>query len=109
MIEPLGHRILVRPFQPEDLDPRLKAAKALGIQLPESQQKAERAGVDQGIVLSIGDTAFKDYGSDPWCKIGDHIAYARHAGKWIKDPDTNEELLVINDEDVVACITKKDI
>lgn len=108
MIIPAGHRVLVRPDKLEDTDPTLKRAKQAGIHLLEDREDMirERAGVDKGVVLSIGSTAFRDFGGDAWCGVGDYIAYARHAGKWVKDPDTDEDVLVINDEDVI-CIIKK--
>ena len=106
MIIPAGHRILVRPDKIEDVDPAYARAKQAGIHLIEDHQTRERAGVDKGTVLAIGSTAFRDFGGDAWCSEGDHIAYARHAGKWVKDPDTDEDVLILNDEDV-CCIIKQ--
>lgn len=115
MIEALGYRLTIRPDKPEDseLEKTKELVEAAGFVLPdkakddlESDLLREQAGVDQGIVLTIGSTAFN---GDPWCQVGDYIAYARHAGKYIKDPDTGENVLVLNDEDVVARISKKDI
>ena len=104
MIEPLGHRLLIRP----DVDEVAKRATAAGFVLADHEdRKREQAGMDKGTVLSLGSTAFKDFGSQPWCNAGDYIAYARHAGKWVKDPETGEDLLIINDEDVVCRITDK--
>lgn len=112
MIIPAGHRILVRPDKIEDVDPAFKRAKQAGIQLLEDHEERirERAGVDKGTVLAIGSTAFRDFGGEAWCSPNDYIAYARHAGKWVKDPDTDEDVLILNDEDVVCIIksTKKD-
>lgn len=111
-IEALGYRLTVRPdavIDSEAEKTKLLAEKA-GFVLPdkvkgdlESEFTRERASVDQGVVLTIGSTAFN---GDPWCKVGDKIAYARHAGKFVKDPDTDEDILVINDDDVVCKITK---
>lgn len=104
MIEPLGHRILVRP----DTDEVAKRANAAGFILADHEdRKREQAGMDKGVVLAMGTTAFDDFGGTPWCASGDYIAYARHAGKWVKDPETEEDLLIINDEDVVCRITNK--
>lgn len=112
MIIPAGHRILVRPDKLEDIDPAYKRAREAGLYLNDDHEERlrERAGVDKGVVLSLGLTAFRDFGGDNWVSEGDYIAYARHAGKWVKDPDTDEDVLVLNDEDVVCIIkqTKKE-
>lgn len=115
-IEALGHRLTVRPDKVKDSDAEKTKKKAdeLGLVLVdslkdelESQALRDRASVDQGVVLTIGATAFRDFGGEPWCNVGDYIAYARHAGKFVKDPDTGEDILVINDEDVICKITKE--
>lgn len=106
MINAPGHRLLIRPDNPEEVDPVYKQAKAAGIKLLDTHEDRlrERAGVDKGVVLQVGPTAFRDFGGEPWCQAGDYIAYARHAGKWVEDPDSGEALLIINDEDVVCTI-----
>lgn len=115
-IEALGHRLTVRPDKVEnsEAEKTKKKADELGLVIPdkfkeeiESQATRDRASVDQGVVLTIGATAFRDFGGEPWCNVGDYIAYARHAGKFVKDPDTGEDILVINDEDCIAKITKE--
>jgi co-chaperonin GroES (HSP10) len=115
-IEALGHRLTIQPDKVKDSDAEKTKKKAdeLGLVIPdkfkdeiESQATRDRASVDQGIVLTIGATAFRDFGGEPWCKVGDYVAYARHAGKFVKDPDTDEDILVINDEDVICKITKE--
>lgn len=115
-IEALGHRLTVRPDKVKDSEAEKTKTKAeqIGIVIPdkfkdelETQATRDRASVDQGIVLTIGMTAFRDFGGEPWCNVGDYIAYARHAGKFVKDPDTGEDILVINDEDVICKITKE--
>jgi co-chaperonin GroES (HSP10) len=34
--------------------------------------------------------------------VGDYIVFAKHAGKKIKDPYTDEVFVALNDEDVIA-------
>lgn len=118
MIEALGHRLTIRPDKPVDSEAEKTKALAdkAGILLAEkvredleSEALREQAGVDQGYVLTIGTTAFRDFGGEAWCQVGDYVAYARHAGKYIKDPDTGENILVLNDEDIIARITEKAI
>lgn len=104
---PLGHRLLIQPQKLEEVDNAYKAAKAAGIILQESTERLQQTAVDKGVVIDIGPTAFKDFGGEPWCKIGDLVAYARYGGKVIKDPYTQEEYLVLNDEDIICKFTKE--
>lgn len=97
MIEPALHRVLVRPQA-------LEQVTESGIVLA-MNERTEKAGIEKGTVLKVGQTAFKDYGLGPeFLKEGDEVVFARYAGKWIKDPKTNEELLFLNDEDIVGVI-----
>lgn len=107
MIIPCGHRLTVQPLALEDVYDEYKRAAKSGLIIPDTKDRQrEQMSVDQGVVIEIGPSAFKDFGTDAWCSVGDTIAYARHAGKFIKDPDTDKDVLVINDEDVVAIIKK---
>lgn len=110
-IEALGFRLTVRPDKVKDSEAEKtkKLAEKAGFVLPDkvaedldNEYTRAQASVDQGYVLTIGKTAFS---GDHWCKVGDYIAYARHAGKWVKDPETDENILAINDEDVICLIT----
>lgn len=105
---PLGHRILVKPQRVEDTDQLYKSAKAAGIELLEYEIRKEQVAMDKGTVLDIGPTAFKDFGVEPWCQIGDLVAYARHGGKMIQDPDSKEILLLLNDEDLICKLVEED-
>lgn len=107
MIVPCGHRLLVKPLELQDTDPVLKRAREAGIQGLDKEEDRQKGGIDKGVILAIGVNAFKEYGGDPWAKVGDQIAYAKYAGKKLVDPETQEEVLVINDEDLVAIIKEK--
>lgn len=115
MIEALGYRLTIRPNKVVDSEAAKtkEAAERIGLVIPDrikedldNQYTRERASVDQGIVLSLGSTAFS---GDPWCVVGDLVAYARHAGKFVVDPDTGEDILVVNDEDIICRITEKEV
>tara|TARA_R110000868_G_scaffold57343_1_gene177190 strand:- start:261 stop:584 length:324 start_codon:yes stop_codon:yes gene_type:complete len=106
MIETVLHRILVKADKLEETDKTYVKAKALGLHIPEmDDRKRAQAGVDKGVVVSIGPTAFRDFGAESPIKVGDYIAYARFAGKVLTDPATEEDFVILNDEDVV-CIFK---
>lgn len=98
-------RVLVRPFKLEKTDTAYAAATRMGLEIVGTHMVREQQAVDRGEVVGFGPTAFKEYGVDNPLSIGDTVIYAKHAGKVVTDPETDEELLVINDEDVV-CITK---
>jgi co-chaperonin GroES (HSP10) len=103
---PLGHRLLIKPQKLEDVDQAYKAARSAGIIIQESHEKLQQAAVDKGTVVAMGETAFKDFGGNPWCFVGDLVAYARYGGKLITDPETEENYLILNDEDVICKIVK---
>lgn len=92
---PVLHRIIVKP---EDVETKTSSGIILAI-----NEKAERKAVEKGKVVSIGDTAFKDFKAEVIPVIGDTIYFAKYAGKEIQD--NGEPLIVLNDEDVI-CIVK---
>lgn len=105
MLTPLGHRILVKPEKLEDVDEAFAAAKRAGIALLDTDARKEQIAVDKGVVVAVGDTAFKDFGGVPWCSVGDRIAYTRYGGKLLKDPSDNVEYIILNDEDAICKIS----
>jgi len=106
MIEPTLHRILIKQDVFEETNKDYRKMKELGLVLPNTEdQKRAQAGVDTGTVIAIGATAFRDFGASSPISSGDKIAYAKFAGKFITDPSTHEEFVILNDEDVV-CVFK---
>lgn len=117
MIKVVLHRILVERDIPEDTD-AIKTKRAIeksGFAIPLSVQEdlekralRENASMDKGVVVAIGETAFRDYGIECPIKVGDYITYAKFGGKDVTDPESGKVYVVINDEDVVATLTKKE-
>lgn len=108
-VKPVGFRILVKP---DDLEKTHKVEGTdIELALPDLDERLKMNAQIKGTVLAIGPKAYKpfsnDYTGEPWIKPGDRIYYARHAGKFIKDPVTEEELLLLNDDDVTAVMTGK--
>lgn len=71
-------------------------------------KKMERNAYTEGTIVDIGPdvyAAFKPKEEYAGLKIGDRVFYAKYAGKWITDPDTKEELLILNDEDITAKVS----
>lgn len=109
MIKIVGHRVLVSPFKLEEVDETYKRAKQAGIALLDTDESnARQNAVDRGIVVSVGSTAFKDFGGEPWCEVGDFIAFAKYSGKYVEDPFTKERFVILNDEDVV-CVFEEEV
>jgi co-chaperonin GroES (HSP10) len=84
-----------------------------GIVIGLSKEKLlRRAAVEKGVVISVGSTCwdafYYDKPTEPWCKVGDYISFARYAGKAMEDPADGEEYIVINDEDVVSVLETKE-
>lgn len=110
-IKVLLHRIAVRPMSIDDWDEGRKRAKAMGLALAPiettgTSEERAKLSVDIGEVTEIGPTAFKDFNVDTPINVHDVVVYVRSAGKLVKNPFTNEETLVLNDEDIVAVLTK---
>lgn len=107
MLEPVTHRIVIKPESVIEQDEAYKIAKRMQLDLShEKKITREQAAVDKGVVVSFGPTVFQDFHTDNPLTLGDEVIYARHAGKPVKDGDV--EYVVINDEDVVAIVRKAD-
>lgn len=101
------HRLVVQPVELEIYDDVTKKMKELGFAVAKTEEsKYLHTQIDQGYILDIGPTAFLDYvkkhNLDIPVKVGTLITYARHSGKIIKDPKTDKDLTIINDDDVLA-------
>jgi co-chaperonin GroES (HSP10) len=104
MIYPCGHRVLVKQTDYDEHDEVFKSAKAAGLVIEKNKEVRYQASVDEGVIIAIGSTAWKDFGGE-WAKVGDTIVFAKNAGKFVKDPDDEDtHYVVLNDEDVVAVI-----
>lgn len=101
MIEVVGHRVLVEPFEVE-------TKTESGIQLVVNEDR-EFAGQEYGTIVAIGPDAWKDFSDGtPWAMVGDQIIYSRYGGKIVKHPDGEKKFVVLNDEDVLAKIHPKE-
>lgn len=106
MIVPLLHRIIVKQHKLKDTNKEYRKAAEIGIIIPDhDDMKRAQAGVDKGIVISIGPTAYRDFNTPIPINVGDTVAFARFSGKTIVDPEDDEEYVALNDEDIVAILT----
>jgi co-chaperonin GroES (HSP10) len=98
MIKAVGFRVIVRPRPVEEV--------RNGIILAVDKGMEERAQV-LGTIVDIGEdfaSAFAPKSPFWGLSVGDNVFYAKYAGKWVTDPDTQEQLLIMNDEDIVAVV-----
>ena len=111
MIKALGYRLVIKPDKAE-------MTTESGIVIA-TDEKMEKTGVQRGIVVSVGPSAWKahrevdengkEHNGAAWAEPGDYVLFARHAGRYFFDPfedEADNEYLVMNDEDLIAIITK---
>jgi co-chaperonin GroES (HSP10) len=103
IIRPLLHRILVKPDLLEDVDDTYKRAKAAGLEISfATEREREQAAIDTGVIIKMGPTVFKDFGTENTLKEGDRVVYAKYGGKAIVHPKTQVKYVALNDEDLIA-------
>jgi len=95
MLKPCGYRLLVKPEVIEDT-----TEWDFKIIIDE---KLERAAQVYGEVVSVGSECWK--GDTPWAEVGDRVCYVKHSGKFITDPETDEEFVILNDEDILIVLS----
>lgn len=98
-IEPRGPRVLLLPDQIEETSPG-GIVVATGTQL-----MREELAQTEGLVVALGSTAYReppfDNDTDPWCKVGDRVIFAKYAGLVCPGNDGKKYRLV-HDRDIVA-------
>lgn len=98
MIKPCGHRVLVKP---DTLETKTES----GLILAYENYDREQASVQEGELVEVGPTAWKDFGGVAWASVGDRVTYSRYAGRFITDPDDPEvKYVLLNDEDILAVL-----
>lgn len=105
-IKILLHHILIKLDEATEADDVYRRAKAAGIHI--ELDKREQKAVEYGTVVSVGPTAFLDYGRNPdILKAGDRVSISRYSGKEIKDVD-GQSYVIVNDSDVLALFEDKE-
>ena len=96
-VRAIGFRAILSP---QEVETTTKGGLVLAL-----DERLEMNAQVVGTIVELGPDFAKDYKPSlpAWgLKAGDKVFYARYAGKWIKDPATQKEYLVVNDEDIVA-------
>lgn len=104
-IKPVGHRVLVKPKAVEET-----TTSGIVVVSNIQEKRLEEAGQVYGVLTGVGPQAWKAFGKDhtgePWAEVGDTVLFSKFAGFSVEDPETEEMYKVLNDEDIVAIITK---
>lgn len=111
-IKAVIHRLVVQPVELEVYDDVAAKLKELGFARGITEEsKYHHTQIDQGYVLDVGPTAFLDYVKKHNLPIpvgiGTLVTYARHSGKVVRDPKTNKDVVVLNDDDILAYHTEE--
>ena len=95
-LQPLADRLVVKPIERED---KTKG----GIYLPDTAKEKPQ----EGKVLAVGPGRLSEDGKRiPMdVQVNDIVIYAKYGGTEWRDPDTDDELVILRESDVLA---KKD-
>jgi len=105
---PAGWRVLIEPIKIEEKTQG-------GIVLPERAKEAKEHLRHIGRVVAMGPLCYKHVkfqDCDPWCSVGDMVAYGAYSGQQmqVRNSDGNDyvALRLINDDEVLAVIPSPD-
>jgi co-chaperonin GroES (HSP10) len=96
--KPSGWKVLIAV-------PKAKEKTEGGIYKPYESMNAEEVGTIIGLVLKMGDLAYKDqkkFPTGPWCHRGDFIVMRTYSGTRFKVGE--QEFRLINDDTVEAVV-----
>ena len=104
-IQPVEYRVLIKPYQIEETDPILKAAKEAGIELPTEHKQREQMAQQKGKIIAIGGNAFSDW-KPPIPAANDVVMFAKYSGYNIENDGVVYR--VLNDKDISAIVSKQE-
>jgi chaperonin GroES len=92
-LQPLADRLVVKPIEKEE---KTKG----GIYLPDTAKEKPQ----EGEVLAVGPGRLSEDGKRIAMdvKVGDIVIYAKYGGTEIKDEDTDEEMVILRESDILA-------
>lgn len=97
-LQPLADRLVVKPIEREE---KTKG----GIYLPDTVKEKPQ----EGKVLAVGPGRLSEDGTRIAMdvKVGDIVIYSKYGGTEWKDEDSDEEMVILRESDVLAKKTKK--
>jgi co-chaperonin GroES (HSP10) len=96
--DPVGYQMLV-------IKPKIEEVTAGGIIKPSEFLRKEEAGSVLGLVLKMGDLAYRDEAKFPtgaWCKVHDFVLIGAYRGS--RFSVDGEEFTIINDDMILGTI-----
>lgn len=98
--KPTAFHVIVRPDPVEK-----ESVGGIILYATDADAKKERAAGVYGTLVAVGPTAWKGFDSgEPWAKVGDRVMFAKYSGKTFKDDSTDDDFVLLNDEDILAVI-----
>ncbi len=96
-LQPLADRLVVKPIE---RDEKTKG----GIYLPDTAKEKPQ----EGKILAVGPGRLSEDGKRIAMdvKVGDIVIYAKYGGTEWKDEDSDEELVILRESDILAKKTK---
>lgn len=93
-IKPMTNRVLIKRF-------KAQASKG-GILLPDSAQEKPK----EGEVVAVGPGMRDEEGNlTPLSvKVGDRVLFASYAGTEFKNPESEEEFLILSEDDILGVL-----
>ena len=74
-----------------------------GMYIPDTAKDKEKAIGTSGLLIAVGVNAWEDIGDGKQQALpGQRVRFRRYAGTTVKDPVTDEEFWIMNDEDLLA-------
>jgi co-chaperonin GroES (HSP10) len=96
--EPVGYRLLIAL-------PEVETVTKGGVHIPDKLVDMEKVASVVGLVVAVGDLAYKDmdkFPTGPWCKEGDYVIFRSYSGTRIRVG--SQEFRLINDDTVEAVV-----
>ena len=96
--EPVGYRMLVRPYQPAE---KTKG----GVILADTTRETIQMTTVVGLVVKMGDLCYQDkekFPTGPWCKKGQFVVYGRYSGSRFQTKYGEHRIL--NDDEIIGTI-----
>lgn len=112
----VGYRIMIKPIEAVTKMERaeqqkFKTLSDSGFEVKtEHQKERESKGTHHGIVVNVGDYAYKaaDLGAEPWINEGDIVIFDRYAGVEIElPPGSGDKYRFTNDESILGKMEAK--
>lgn len=94
----LAERVVLKPYIEKESKGGIIIAR---------DDRSQAVNTDRGEVYMIGPLAWYDLPEKPDIKPGDTVFYSRYGAKLIKDEETGEMFMLMNDKDILVGYTNE--